>query len=228
MSGMRDPDLPPSSIDAESFLPALAAGALDPCLAYLNRAGSNGQSDAGLNCGLAEALLHQSRGDEAVECVRRALPWAGNNAAMLRVCAWVFSNCGCHAEAAGAYRRLVELCPDGIEFYRHASGSLAAIGQLDEAIADGKKASDLAPQSPEFALHVGSLLLRAGRCDEAALYLDRAVALEPDNPSVLRELSAACHALGRNEAAIALALRAAALTPGDSRTAVHAAELLIG
>ncbi len=228
MPGMRRPELPHSAIDPESFLPALAAGALDSCLAYLNRADRSEQSDAGLHCRLAEALLHQSRRDEAVECIRRALPWVGSDAAMLRICAWVFSNCGCHAEAAGAYRGLVELCPDGIEFYRHASGSLAAIGQLDEAIADGKKASDLAPQSPEFALHVGSLLLRAGRCDEAALYLDRAVALEPDNTNALCELSAACHALGRNEAAIALALRAAALTPGDSRMAIHAAELLIG
>jgi capsular polysaccharide transport system permease protein len=228
MPGMRDPEHPLLSIDAESFLPALAAGALDSCLAYLNRADCNGQSDAGLNCRLAEALLHQGRRDEAVECGRRAVPWAGSDAAMLRICAWVFSNCGCHAEAAGAYRRLVELCPDEIGFYRHASGSLAAIGQLDEAIADGKQASDHAPQNPEYALHVGSLLLRARRYDEAALYLDRVVALEPDNTNALCELSAACRALGQSEAAVALALRAAGLTPGDSRMAIDAAELLIG
>ena len=46
------------SIDAESFLPALAAGELDSCLAYLERAGNSGQLDPGLNCHLAEALLH--------------------------------------------------------------------------------------------------------------------------------------------------------------------------
>jgi len=147
---------------------------------------------------------------------------------MLRICAWVFSNCGCHAEAAGVYRRLIELCPEGIEFYRHASGSLAQIGQLDAAIADGRTASDLRPQSPEFALHVGSLLRAAGRYDEAAIYLDRAVALEPDNPSALCELSAACLARGQGEAAAALASRAAALTPGDSGMAIRAAELLMG
>jgi tetratricopeptide (TPR) repeat protein len=216
------------SIDAESFLPALAAGALDACLAYLDRAHSNGQSDAGLNCRLAEALFQQSRRDEALECCRRAFPWAGTEPAMLRICAWVFSNCRCHAEAASAYRRLVELCPDWIEFYRHASGSLAAIGQLDEAVADGKKASDLAPQNLEFARHVGSLLLTSGRYDEAAIYLGRAVALEPDNTSALCDLSAACHALGQSEAAVGLALRAVALTPGDNRIAIVAAELLMG
>ncbi len=224
---MRDLDLPSSSIDAESFLLALAAGELDRCVVYLNSSDTDTQSDAGLNCRLAEALMHQSRRDEAVECVRRALQWADGDAAMLRVCAWVFSNCGCHAEAAGAYRRLVELCPDQIEFYRHASGSLAAIGQLDEAIADGRKASDLAPQNPEFALHVGSLLLGARRNDEAAAYLDRAVALEPDNTSALCGLSAARHAQGHGDTAVAMALRMATLTPGDSRMAIHAAELLL-
>lgn len=215
-------------VDVEAFGSALNAGVLDRCLADLRRADPDKQSDAGLNCRLAEALFQEGRRDEALECVRRALPWAASDVEMLRICAWVFSNCRCHAEAASTYRRLVELCPDWIEGYRHASGSLAAIGQLDEAVADGKKASDLAPQNLEFALHVGSLLLTAGRYDEAAGYLGRAAALEPDNTSALCDLAAACHALGRSKAAIALALRAAALSPGDNRIAIVAAELLMG
>jgi len=77
-------------MDAESFWPALASGRLDACVAYLKRADSNDASDTGLNCGLAEALFHSGRGEEAVECCRRALPWAGSDAAMLRICAWVF------------------------------------------------------------------------------------------------------------------------------------------
>ena len=154
---------------------------------------------------------------------------------MLRICAWVFSNCRCHDEAIAAYRRLIELCPEGIEFHRHASGSLAAIGRIDEAIADGEKASDLALQNPEFALHVGVLLLNARRYAEAAGYLGRAVALEPDNAHALCELAAACHALGDSDEAVALALRAGALirggtpgdTPGDRSIAIHVAELLM-
>jgi len=150
---------------------------------------------------------------------------------MLRICAWVFSNCRCHDEAASAYRRLIELAPDRVEFYRHASGSLAAAGRIDEAIADGAAASELAPQNPEFALHAGTLLLHAGRYDEAARYLDRAVALEPDNARALCGLSAACHALGDSDEAVALALWAGALTggddPGDDRIAIDVAELLM-
>jgi capsular polysaccharide transport system permease protein len=222
---MRDFAQP--SIDAVSFVPALAAGKLDACLTYLKREDGNGAADAGPNCRLAEALFHQGRRDDALECVRRALPWTGCDAAMLRICGWVLSNCSCHAEAAACYRRLIELCPDAVELHRHASGSLAAIGQLDEAISDGKRASDLAPQNPEFALHIGSLLRAAGQYEEAAFYLDRAVALEPDNTRALCQLSAASRALGRGETAIALALRAAMLKPGDHDMAIQAAELLI-
>jgi ABC-type polysaccharide/polyol phosphate export permease/Flp pilus assembly protein TadD len=205
----------------------LNAGGLDTCLAYLRREDSDSQSDGGLNCRLAEALFRQDRRDAAVECCRRALPASGDDTAGLRICAWVFSNCGCHDEAAAAYRRLVELCPDWIEGHRHASGSLAASGRVDEAVAHAVTASDLAPQNPEFALHAGSLLLNAGRHDEATRYLDRAVALEPGNAGALCQLSAACHVLGHSEEAAALALRAVALTPGDIRLAVDAAELLL-
>ena len=217
-----------SLLNAESFGLALASGRLDACAVYLKRANRNDKSDIGLNCRLAEALFHRGRGDEAVECCRRALPWAGSDAAMLRICAWVFSNCRCHGEALSAYRQLIDLGPDGVEFYRHASGSLAAIGRIDEAIADGETASDLTPHSSEFALHVGTLLLNARRYGEAARYLDRAAILEPDNAGALCELSAACWALGHSEEAVALALRAGALVPGDNRITIHAAELLMG
>jgi tetratricopeptide (TPR) repeat protein len=200
---------------------------MDACLDYLGSADGKGQPDVGLNCRLAEALMHQDRREPALECVRRALPWAENDRAALRICAWVLSNCGCHGDAADTYRRLAQLCPDEIEFHRHASGSLAVVGQLDEAIAVGTTASDLAPGNAEFALHAGSLLLAAGRHHKAARYLERAVALEPDNAPAVRELSAVRHAQGCDETAVALALRAAALSPADSATAIHAAELLI-
>jgi capsular polysaccharide transport system permease protein len=216
-----------SLIDFESFLPALAAGRFDACIAYLKRENSNTASDAGLNCRLAEALFHHNRHDESVECCRRASPWAGGDTAMLRICAWVFSNCRCHDEAAAAYRLLIELAPDRVEFRRHASGSLAAVGRIDEAIAEGTTASDLAPQNPEFALHVGILLLNTGRYAEAAGYLDRAVALEPGNARAVCKLAAACHALGNSDEAVGLARRAGALSGGDHGIIIDAAELLM-
>ncbi len=200
---------------------------LDACLHYVRRANAVADLDAGLNCRLAEALLHDGRRETALECVSRALPAAGDDLAMLAICGWVFSNCACHDVAASVYVRLIELCPDWIEGHRHASASLAAIGRIDEAIAHAAAASERAPANPEFAHHAGVLLLAAGHDDAALRYLARSVAAEPDNVRALCDLAAARHALGQGEEAAALILRAVDLAPGDNRILVDAAELLM-
>jgi capsular polysaccharide transport system permease protein len=209
----------------EAFCSALNAGELDSCLIHLAR--RDADSDAGLRCLLAEALLHRGRRDEAVQCCRRALPLIGGDAAMLHRCAWVFSNCECHGEAAAAYRSLIAICPDWIDGYRHLSGSLAAIGEIDDAIRLGRRASDLAPDNGEFARHAGHLLLGARRYDLAADYLGRAIASSPDDGLALCALAAAFCELDRGEEAAALASRAAELSRGDTEIAVYAAELLL-
>jgi tetratricopeptide (TPR) repeat protein len=215
-----------SAID-EAFWLALNARSLDHCLAQLRRGSDGGKAEAEANFRLAEALFHAGRRDDALECCRRALPEVANDAAMLHLGAWVFSNCACHDEAAAAYCRLLELCPDWIEGHRHASGALAASGQIDAAILHAMAASDRVPASAEFALHAGSLLLSAERHDEAADYLDRVMALEPDNAHAFYTAAAACRALGQRDAAIALAQRAASLAPGDTRLTTDVAEILL-
>jgi tetratricopeptide (TPR) repeat protein len=152
---------------------------------------------------------------------------AANDNDIIHFCAWLFSNCGCFAEAASAYQRLLEHRPDWVEGYRHASGALAAIGADEQAIGFATKASDLAPENFDFAYHAGGLLLGAGQVEAAALYLNRAVALEPRNPHALRALSAATHALDQPEAALGFALQAVALAPRDNDFVIHAAELLL-
>jgi ABC-type polysaccharide/polyol phosphate export permease/Flp pilus assembly protein TadD len=221
-----DVTLPQPEDDLEAFWAALNAGALDACLSHLRRAGGRA-AEAPANCRLAEALFHSSRRDAALECARRALPWVENTAADLRICAWVFSNCGCYDEAAAAYRGLIELCPDWVEGHRHASGALATIGRIDEAVAHALMASDGAPHNPEFALHAGSLLLGARRADDAARYFDRAVSLEPGSARAWCGLSAAYCEIGQREEAIALALRSAALASSDIELAIDAAEMLL-
>jgi tetratricopeptide (TPR) repeat protein len=106
--------------------------------------------------------------------------------------------------------------------YRHASGSWAAIGDVDRTTAYAAKASDLAPDDFDFALHAGCLLLDAKRIEEALLYLTRAVAIEPQSPRALRALSAAVFTLERPDEALSLALQAAALAPKAKRRAVVA------
>jgi len=201
---------------------------LNVCLDLLRQDDDPGADGTALNCRLAEILFHRGRREEALECGRRALAFAaGHDADTGRFCAWLFSNCACHDEAALVYERLVDLSPGWAEGHRHASGSLAASGALDRAIPHAITASDLAPDRAEFAIHAGCLLLDVGRPGDAVTYLRRALEAEPaDNPA-LRALSAALFALGRQDEALSLAQQAAALTPDDAATAIHACELLM-
>lgn len=211
-----------------TFFTALDAGELGVCLDLLRRDDDPGADGAALNCRLAEILVHRGRREDALECGRRALAFAaGDDADTARFCAWLFSNCDCHDEAALVYERLIDLAPDWVEGYRHASGSLAASGALDRALPHAVRASDLAPGRAEFALHAGCLLIDAGHPADAVAYLRRALAAEPDDNPALRALSAALFALGQRDEAITLARRAAGLAPADAATAIHACELLM-
>ncbi|HEY1796016.1 MAG TPA: tetratricopeptide repeat protein [Stellaceae bacterium] len=198
------------------------------CLDLLRRDDDPGADGAALNCRLAEILFHRGRRDEALECGRRALAFAaGDDADTAQFCAWLFSNCGCHDEAALVYECLLDRSPGWTEGHRHASGSLAASGALDRAIPHAMRASDLAPGRGEFALHAGCLLIDGGRLEEAVAYLRRALDAEPDDNPTLRALSAALLALGRQDEALSLARHAAALEPGDAAPAIHVCELLM-
>ena len=192
---------------------ALDKGALDACLGYLKRVDSTELSLAPLNCRLAAALLHAARADEALECARRAFPAAENDPDLLRICAWVFSNCACHGEAAAAYQRLIELSPDWVEGHRHASGSLAAIGRLDEAIAHATAASELAPDNPEFALNAAALLAAAERRQEAVALALHAAGLAEREPRLVIDAAEVLLRCDRVEEAAALLDRAAGLAP---------------
>jgi capsular polysaccharide transport system permease protein len=219
-------NLPQLAIDTAEFTRALESGALDACLDYLRLDETAGPESAWLNCRLGERLFYSGRNFEALECGRRAFATTANDNEIIHFCAWLFSNCGCHGEAASAYQRLIADRPDWVEGSRHASGSLAAIGATEQAIAFACEASDLAPHNPDFALHAGCLLLDAGRGNDAARYLARAVEIEPADPRALRALSAAL-ARDRPGEALDLAVTAAAASPQDGEIVVHAAELLL-
>ena len=144
---------------------------------FVERASATGGADPLLTCRLAEVLLHRGRCEEALACARSGFLDAADDPALLQICAWVFSNCDSHDEAAAAYGRLIELCPDWIDGHRHLSGALAAAGRIEEAIAAAMTAADLQPDNPEFALNAAVLLADrrvsrkrpTGRCERLAV-----------------------------------------------------------
>ena len=211
----------------QSVIGAAFAGDLEACLVNLRRRDIPDHERAWIYCQLSEALYHKGSRDVAVDCARSAFDLQPEKEEIANLCAWVFSNCGKHEEAALAYEQLLAIRPDWAAGHRHASGSFAAAGQLDRAISHGRKASDLDPHSFEFAFHAACLLETVGRPAQAAHYLMRAAALDPADAGVLRQLSATLLALDQSEQAVALALRAVALAPSDRLNALHATELLL-
>jgi capsular polysaccharide transport system permease protein len=176
---------------------------------------------------LGEALLHRGWREHAVECARIAFESRPAQEEIANLCAWVFSNSGCHEDAAAAYERLLEIRPRWAEGHRHASGSHAAAGQLDRAILHAGSASDLNPDSLEFAVHAACLCETAGRYQDAVDYLTRAAVIAPGLSTVFRQMSGLKFVLKEPEDAVALALRALSLEPGDRQNALHASELLL-
>lgn len=126
-------NIPHFAIDPSAFIQALNSGALDDCL-YSLRGDDGG---AALNCRLSERLFYADRQADALECARRALSAAPDDDEVAQFCAWLFSNCGSHEEAAAAYEQLLARYPDWAAGYRHASGSCCELGDATRAIALG-------------------------------------------------------------------------------------------
>ncbi|HKS88949.1 MAG TPA: tetratricopeptide repeat protein, partial [Stellaceae bacterium] len=179
------------------------------------------------DCRRAEALLHAGRREEALALCRRAFPETDivGDAASLQICAWVFSNCGCHADAAEAYRQLVRLRPDWAEGYRHWSASLIALGRPEEAMTPALRAAALAPHDSGIAVHAAELLMRRGAAEDAAALL-REAADHSVEPPLLRVLSAAEMLCGRLPEALAAIDRALAGAGANVEYHIHRGHLL--
>ncbi len=209
------------------FRRALAAGELESCGRQLADRELPDDDRATLYCRLGEKFFYRGDRNAAVDCARAAFDLRPGHEPIADFCAWLFSNCEQHQNAAEAYERLLQCRPGWAAGHRHASGSLAVAGEIDRAIVHAERACEIEPGSFEFAVHTGCLLASAGRHADALGYLTNAAEIEPDDAAVLRHLSAAAFALDEAENAVALALRAHALAPADRGTALHAAELLL-
>ncbi len=206
---------------------AVSLADFDACRRLLESGDIPDHERARIYCRLSEALYHGGSHDGAVECARIAFTLQPESEEIANFCAWVFSNCGRHQEAAAAYEGLLAMRPQWAEGHRHASGSFAVAGQIERAIFHGTRASDLDATSFEFAFHAACLLECAGQHARSVNYFVRAAAIHPADAGVLRHLSAVLFALEQTEQAVALAARAAALVPSDRLCALHATELLL-
>lgn len=215
------------AVDAGNFAAAVAAGAFADCQEFLLSADLSQAERALLYCRLSEGFYYAGKSEEALSCARTAFASAGDSESVDEFCAWLFSNCGMHEEAAAAYRRLIVYRPQWAAGHRHLSGAFSLAGEQEHAVLHAAAASDLDPACFEFAFHAGTLLAEAGSPSEAFPYLHRALSLVPQHPDLLHRLSALLWAEGEREEALELALQAAASSPDEPAHARHAAELLL-
>jgi ABC-type polysaccharide/polyol phosphate export permease/Flp pilus assembly protein TadD len=206
---------------------AIEAGDLAAARAALADAGLGVLQCAALYCRLSEAFFYRGRHEDAFACASTAFDLEPQGEAVADFCAWLFSNCGRHSEAATAYERLLDGRPGWAAGHRHLSGSYAAAGDLDRAIHHAARACELDPNSCEFAVHAGVLLTSVRLNRDAIDYFLRAERIAPGDPMVLRALAEAALAEGERAAAVDLSLRAHALAPGDRSCAHHATEMLL-
>ena len=93
-------DISDYAIGTGCFERALDAGEFETCRAHLARSGmADGERAAGY-CRLGEALYYRGRREDAVACARAAFDLLSEHKETTEFCAWVFSNCDCHEEAA--------------------------------------------------------------------------------------------------------------------------------
>jgi tetratricopeptide (TPR) repeat protein len=124
---------------------------------------------------------------------------------------------------AGAEReikRAIQLDPNYAEVHVLNCFYLVAIGQIDEAIAEGKRALELDPLSARNIRYLGNWFYYARRYDEAIRQYHDALELDPHNPMVHDHLGDAYEQKGLHSEAVAEWEKALTLTGDDKLAAI--------
>jgi serine/threonine-protein kinase len=118
--------------------------------------------------------------------------------------------------AGTAYRRALELNPSLADARVRYAYHLAAMGRVDEGLAEVRRAQDIDPWSPHGG-DVGMMLLYARRYDEAVAQLEQRIEQEPDQALRRFTLARAYSAAGRVDDALREIARAMDLSGGPGK-----------
>ena len=92
---------------------------------------------------------------------------------------------GRHLEAAGHFRRAIELGRNTADLWQKLATSLHVAGVIDEAISCYKRALDLDPNNAVIMYNIGHAYQCEDRHEEAEAYLQKAIELKPDYADAL-------------------------------------------
>ncbi len=125
----------------------------------------------------------------------------------------IFEADGRYDQAAGSYRKALELDPDFSPARLALVKQLIPKGDLDGALAEARKLAAATPNSGEAQVLLGELLLRKNDNENAVAPLERAIKLLPGSSEAHYYMGRAYHFTGRAKEALAPYEKAVQLDP---------------
>lgn len=93
-----------------------------------------------------------------------------------------------YAQAERVCRQIIAARPGNADAHNILGVSLAALGHVDEAIAELRRAIRINAQAANYHANLGEIQRQAGRLDDAVRSIEEAIKLEPNNAQALNNL----------------------------------------
>jgi predicted O-linked N-acetylglucosamine transferase (SPINDLY family) len=164
-------------------------------------------------CNLSVIQLRQSRPDDALKLIERALSLEPASAEAYNILGFALAGLNRPDDEVAAYERALVLKPDFAEAHYNLGNALKDRGKLDEAVPAYERALALKPDFFEASYNLGLALQEQGKPHEAAAAYGRALVLKPDFAEAHNNLGNALKDQVQLDAAVASYGRALALKP---------------
>jgi Flp pilus assembly protein TadD len=184
------------------------------------------RTDAAAVATLAQALIGQNRGDEAIAPLEKAVR-RGNDAGLETLLGAALGGSGRSAEAIEQLSRTAARRPPFAPAIQELAGQLAKAGRIDDAIAAIESGLELLPGNIDLQLNLASLyLLRNNRAKARAILLQAREAA-PGRPDIHTTLARVLLLEGEFAAAADACRHALALRPDDPMARADLAACLL-
>ncbi|HEX4146275.1 MAG TPA: tetratricopeptide repeat protein [Pirellulales bacterium] len=185
--------------------------------------------NAGARTGMANALVHQGRFDEAIPHYRRALEIAPDPGAAFDAhlnLGVALSQEGMLDGAIAQFRQALAIAPDSYDAHVDLGGALMRKKRLNESTQHFRRAIEIDPLRIYAHGGLAHVLLRKGSDDEARAEFERAVEIDPRNTAAQNDLGRTLFDLGKIDEAIPHFEAALAIDPNFLRAHLNLAHAL--
>jgi tetratricopeptide (TPR) repeat protein len=175
---------------------------------------------------LAQALIAQNRGDEAIAPLEKVIR-RGNDAGLETLLGAALGSAGRRAEAIEQLRRTAARRPPFAPAIQELAGQLTKGGQIDEAISAIESGLVVSPENIDLQLNHATLYLQRNKRDKARAILSRARDAAPGRPDIFTALARVLLLDGEFAAAADACRHALALRPDDALARADLAACLL-